>query len=101
MIEYNITFEWDVDGSVDGTWTFNGTNLKLTTGDKNLYLKVTEFQEKWIEQLKEHIAKEIEAELCDTPNHGDFHQDWTHEVNTAALKLAANIVRGKNDKNDV
>ena len=48
-------------------------------------------------QLREQIAKEIEAELCDTPNHGDFHQDWTHEVNTAALKLAANIARGKNE----
>lgn len=49
-------------------------------------------------QIREKIAKDIEAELCDTPNHGDFHQDWTHEVNTAALKLAANIARGNNEQ---
>jgi CDGSH-type Zn-finger protein len=32
----------------------------LTTGDKELYIKAGEFQNKWIQQLKEHIAEEVE-----------------------------------------
>jgi hypothetical protein len=44
---------------------------------------------------RQNIAEEIERELCDTLNHGNFHEDWTHEVNTSALKLAANIARGQ------
>ena len=44
---------------------------------------------------RQNIANEIERELCDILNHGNFHEDWTHEVNTSALKLAANIARGQ------
>ena len=66
-----------------------------TTGAKFVFIMGGKIVRSNEHELREQIAQDIEAELCDTPNHGDFHQDWTHEVNTSALKLAAQIARGQ------
>lgn len=44
---------------------------------------------------REKIAKEIEAVMCDTPNHGDSYQDMKHEVADWAFKEAIRIARGE------